>query len=256
MRAVIEAQLQVSLDQKLVSGLLDAHEEAKGKFYLGGLRLSEVEAGRFCEAAFRLLEEITTKKFTPLGNQLNTTNIIRDLKQLPKGSFPDSVRLHIPRALQCVYDVRNNRDAAHLADGIDPNLQDASLVASVIDWVLAEFIRLYHPGISATEAHELVDEIVTRKAPVVQDFGGYLKVLNPSLKAGDHCLVVLYQRGSAGATLPELSSWVRPRMRKNLKVALSRLENNKDCVHFDGNRYFITRRGQLEVEKKRLLDPG
>ena len=51
-RAAIEAELSSKLDAKLVKELLDAHAEAKRNFYLGGLRLSAVEGGRFCEAVF------------------------------------------------------------------------------------------------------------------------------------------------------------------------------------------------------------
>src|SRR5437879_1379666 len=178
MRSTVEAQLAHHLDAKLVSELLEAHAEAKRNFYLGGLRLSEVEGGRFCEAAFRLLQSIAFWAYTPLGKSLDTDKLIERLRSLPSATFVDAVRLHIPRALRLVYDIRNNRDAAHLADGIDPNLQDATLVVGVIDWVLAEFIRLYH-NVSANKAQELVEETVTRSAPIVQDFKGFLKVLNP-----------------------------------------------------------------------------
>src|SRR5256885_6597034 len=109
MRATIEAQLSASLPAKLVGELLDSHSEAKRNFYLGGLRLSEVEGGRFCEAAFRLLEQAISTAFTPLGTPLDTEKLIQRLSGLPKTAFPDSVRLHIPRALRVVYDIRNKR---------------------------------------------------------------------------------------------------------------------------------------------------
>jgi len=145
MRALIQSQLSTSLDSRIVTELLDAHSEAKRNYYLGGLRLSEVEGGRFCEAAFRILEQITTGAFTPLGTQINTEQLINRLSQIPNGAFHDSVRLHIPRALRLVYDIRNKRDAAHLADGIDPNLQDATLVINTIDWILAELLNFDKP---------------------------------------------------------------------------------------------------------------
>jgi hypothetical protein len=255
LRARIRAGLVGSLDARVVDELLDAHEEAKRNYYLGGLRLSAVEGGRFCEAAFRLLEQIAGFARTPIGAQLDAEKLIARLASLPRGTQPDSVRLHIPRALRLVYDIRNARDAAHLADNIDPNLQDATLVVSVLDWVLAEFVRLYHHNVSANEAQELVEETVTRSAPVVQDFKGFLKVLNPNLKAGDHALVLLYHRGAVGATFAELSSWVRPKMRGNLNRTLKRLVEQDDFVHWDGARYIITRRGQQEVERRHLVKP-
>jgi len=254
MRNTIEAELAKKLDPKLVRELLGAHAEAKRNFYLGGLRLAEVEGGRFCEAAFRLLEKVSFGSFTALGAKLDTEKLIDRLRNIAISAQPDAVRLHIPRALRLVYDIRNKRDAAHLADGIDPNLQDATLVVSTIDWVLAEFIRLFHT-ISANEAKVLVDDIVTRLAPIVQDFGGALKVLKPGLGASDHCLVLLYQCGETGATFQQLQNWVRPAMRQNLKRTLNGLVHEHDLVYFDGSRYLITRLGQKEIEDRRLVDP-
>jgi hypothetical protein len=253
MRKAIESQLATALDASLVRELLDAHEEARRNFYLGGLRLSEVEGGRFCEAAFRILEQITTGKWTPLGKQLNTEKLIDRLRTLDGSKFVDSVRLHIPRALRLVYDIRNKRDAAHLADGIDPSLQDATLVISTISWVLAEFVRMYH-GVSPDEAHRIVDDIVARTVPIIQDFDGALKILNTALGASEYCLVLLYHRGNDGASFAELDSWVRPNMRTNLRRTLRRLDEERAFIHLDGRRYRITRAGGRDVELRRLFE--
>ena len=253
MRAEIRAGLASKLDAKLVDELLEAHSEAKRNFYLGGIRLQEVEAGRFSEAALRLLEETAWGMFTPIGKPLDSERVMLNLGNLPFGSQPDSVRLHIPRALRLVYDVRNKRDAAHLADGIDPNLQDASMVAAVLDWVLAEFVRLFH-GVGADKAQRLVQGVVARTAPVVQDFKGVLKVLKPILRASEYCLVLLYQRGEAGATIGELRSWVRPSMRGNLNRTLQRLVDDASHAHYDGARYYITRTGEMYVEEGGSVD--
>jgi hypothetical protein len=256
MKSQIRSSLASSVDMSLVDQLLKAYEEAKQNFYLGRLRLNEVEGGRFCEAAFRILEHVTTGKFTPIGKPLKSTDeLTARLAGLPFGSFPEAIRIHIPRALRVVYDIRNKRDAAHLGDGIDPNLQDAALVCSSLDWVLAEFVRLYHKSVKPHEVQSIVENLVTRKAPVVQDFGGFLKVLNPKLGAADFCLVLLYQRGSDGASFQELDEWVRPSMRNNLRRTLGDLTNKKSFVHFDGSKYKITGTGQKHVETKRLLGP-
>ncbi len=253
-RAAVRAGLAGPLDPRLVDELLDAYDEAKSNFHLGGLRLSAVEGGRFCEAAFRLLEQRAFGRFDALGSQLDTNKLIRDLGNLPAGSQPDSVRLLIPRALRVVYDVRNNRDSAHLADGIDPNLQDATLVIGTLDWVLAEFVRLHH-NVSANEAQRMVEDLVTRQAPVIQDFDGFLKVLRPGLTASPFCLVLLYQRGRQGATYEELAEWVKSSMRANLKRTLEGLVD-KALVHDDDARYYITRTGQQEVETQGWLHPS
>jgi len=250
--AGIRAQLGQVLDAGLVQELLQSHEEARRNFYLGGLRLSAVEGGRFCEAAYRILEQLGFGKFTPVGTQLDTDGIARRLSNIPAGSNSESVRLHIPRGLRVVYDIRNKRDAAHLADGIDPNMQDATLVVAVIDWVLAEFLRLMH-NVPANEAQATIERIVARRAPVIQDFNGHLKVLK-DLPASDYCLVLLYHRGNNGATFVKLKEWARPKMRKNLRRNLGALVNKKDLVHQKGSTYYITHLGEQDVETRKLAE--
>lgn len=247
----VRAGLVAAYDPTLVDELLQAYVDTKKNFYLGHLRLSEVEGGRFCEAVLRMLQQRTTGKFAPLGKHLDTEKIIQQLGSIPAADQPDAVRLHIPRAVRMVYDIRNKRDAAHLADGIDPNVQDATLVVSVLDWVLAEFVRLHH-AVPADKAQEIVENTVTRVAPGIQDFAGFLKVLNPALSSQDHVLVLLYQCGAGGATYAQLDSWARPAMRSNLRRTLRKLTDDLAYVHGADGRYHITATGQREVETRRL----
>ena len=186
-----------------------------------------------------------------MNRPLDTEKLIVALSNSAKASFTDSIRLHIPRALRIVYDVRNNRDAAHLADGIDPNLQDATLVISNLDWVLAEFVRLYH-NMTANEAQETIDGLVTRKAPVIEDFDGFLKVLNPKLQVSGYVLVLLYERGSRGATFAELEKWVRPSMRGNLRRTLSGMVDKAEIHESDTGIFKLTKLGRKDVETKNL----
>jgi hypothetical protein len=91
-------------------------------------------------------------------------------------SAPDSVRFHIPRTLRLIYDVRNKRDVAHLADGIDPNQQDATLVVRNMEWVLAELVRLCH-NVSPAEVHGIIADLVSKDVPLIQVFDGFPRVL-------------------------------------------------------------------------------
>jgi hypothetical protein len=250
---VIRSSLAGHFSSQLVDELLQAYDEAKRNYYEGGHRLSEVEGGRFCEAAFRILEEATLGTYTPIGGQLDTDKLQRRLSQLPSASHPKSIRLHIPRSLRVVYDIRNNRDAAHLADGIDPNIQDATLVISVLSWVLAELVRLYH-GVSAKEAQRIVDDLSTRRAPVIQEFGDVPRILRTDLRAGDYALVLLYHMSVKGASLTDLTKWVRPSMRGNIRRTLRNLDE-KAHVHQSGEHFEITLLGKQYVEENRLLQP-
>jgi len=253
MYKIIEKELEKSLPKKIVQQLLETYKEVKRNYFLGNLRIGEVEGGRFSEAVFRLLEYITTKKFTPLDKQIKDfANKCRDLENLPSSKFSESIRIHIPRTIRLVYDIRNKRDAAHLSDGIDPNLQDSTFVVGCCDWVLAEFIRLFY-GASSDQAQTIVEKLITRQIPVIEEFGTYIKTLNPKLKVSERVLVLLYHKDDYGATQSELESWLKPEQLLNLPRTLTQMEHEKDWIVKIGQRYTITRRGIMEVDRRKLL---
>ncbi len=243
----IRSSLEAALPKELVDELLRAYVQLKQEYFAGRHAPSEVEGGKFSEAVFRLLEHITTSSYTPLGRTLGTEAIILALQNLPQGSHPESIRIHIPRTLRVIYDIRSKRDAVHLADGIDPNLQDSTFVSSAVDWVMAELVRLYHGG-SPAEAQRIVDSLVEKKSPLLQEFNDFLKTLVPSWGPADRIRATLYHRGTQGATKAELTSWLKPSQRANIQRALDRLEHEQDEIHGQNDRYYITRRGTIEVE--------
>ena len=249
----IKASLIARFPESLVDELVECYVEQKKNFYLGRMRPNEVEGGRFAEAAFRMLQHAASLAVTPLGTQLDTDGIIRNLGNLPSVNAPESIRLHIPRTLRVIYDIRNKRDAAHLGDGIDPNLQDSSLVSAAMDWILAEFVRLA-VGVSPDAAFALVRAITTRRIPAVEQFGDFLKTLRPSLGPSDRILLLLYHCADMGATAAELANWLKPTQRANLNRTLAQLEHDKDFIAFPGGKYHLTRRGIAAIESRQLVE--
>ena len=251
--AIRSSLLSAGIPAELVDELLESFEDAKRRFYRNDLRPSAVEGGRFSEAAFRILQWATQGgKYTPIGRSLpRVDQLLVTLANVPGSN--ESVRLHIPRTLRLVYDIRNTRDAAHLADGIDPNLQDATLVIGNMDWAMAELIRLYHHA-TPNQAQRLIDDLVTKEVPVIQEINGFPLILR-ELAAGEFCLVHLYHRGSEGATVNELSGWTKPSMRRNLPRTLGSLRD-KHLVHIDGDRIFVTILGERSVETRGLVEPA
>jgi len=236
--------------ENLVAELTSAYVEAKTRFYRDDLRPSAIEGGRFSEAAFRILEWAAGIAMTPVGQTMPTVD--RLLQTLANGQGNESIRLHIPRALRMIYDIRNKRDVAHLNDGIDPNQQDASLVINTMSWVFAEFVRLYH-NVDPKRATEIIEDLVSKDAPVVQVFDGFPRILK-DVKASDYVLILLYWCGKQGATLEKLLSWVKPPMRANLRRTV-RLLDEKNLVHWRENDVILTKLGIRDVEYRKLLSP-
>lgn len=248
--------LSAGIPAALVKELLEAYSEAKKRFHLGDLRYNIVAGGRFSEAAFRILQWATKSgTYTPMGGKL--PGIPTLLSEFAKDkSHDDSLRLHIPRVLQGIYEIRNNRNGPHLG-AIDVNLMDATLVVHGMDWALAELVRLYH-NLSANEAQALVDDLVAKEVPAMQIFDGYPRILK-DLSQPNHILVLLYWRGSEGATRAELAGWL-PKNRSrssqsNLSANLRRL-SDRHLVHDSGSLIRITIPGEHEVESKRLIEPA
>jgi hypothetical protein len=241
--------VEAGLPAELADMALDAFVEAKRRFYLDDLRPSAIEGGRFSEAVFRILQWCTRQSYTPIGKMLPMVPALLD--SMEKASGPESVRLHIPRTLRLIYDIRNKRDVAHLADGIDPNQQDATLVVRNMEWVLAELVRLFH-NVSPAQAHGVIVDLVSKEVPLIQVFSGFPRILKP-LSASDHVLVLLYWRGAEGAAYEELHAWARPTMRANLRRTITALDS-KDLVHVDGSRYLLTHLGEKDVETRKLLE--
>jgi len=243
-----------NIPEQLVDELLEAYEEAKRRFHLGDLRPQEVEGGRFSEAVFRVLQQLAGQRVTPIGKSLPSVDKLIVGFENASGQ-PDSVRLHIPRTLRLIYDVRNKRDAAHLGDGIDPNLQDATLVIGNMDWVMAELVRLYH-AVSADEAQRIIVDLVTKEVPAVQEIDGQPVIL-ADLKPRDQAMLMLYRAGAAGASLDELAGWLRIGRKDHLRSRLGALDKEKLVLHHPkSGRFYITDRGVRYVEQNRLAGPA
>jgi hypothetical protein len=245
--------IDAGVPSALTEELLESFSESKRRFYLSDLRPSAVEGGRFSEAALRVLEWTAFGQFTPLSDsKFKAETVINKLGALPANQHSDSLRLHIPRTIRLIYDIRNKRDTAHLTDGIDPNFQDATLVVRNMEWILAELVRLHHT-VSANEAHRLITDLVSKEVPMIQVFDGFPRLLK-DVAASDHCLVLLYWRGSEGADLSDLVKWVKPKMRANLKRTLGSLDT-KNLVHCTDSKYQLTIKGEQLVESRGLIAP-
>lgn len=239
---------------ELVEEVLESYVEAKRRFHLGDHRPQAVEGGRFSEGVFRMLQQATTGKYAALGKSLPTVDRLLTTLENVSGE-PDSIRLHIPRTLKLIYDIRNKRDAAHLSDGIDPNLQDATLVVGNMDWVLAELVRLYH-DVSADAAQTIIENLVTKEVPAVQEIAGHPVILK-DLQAREQALLLLYRAGAQGATLDELAAWLRTNRKDHLKARLLKLDEQKLVLaHPTDDRYYLTSRGNLMVEESGWAKPS
>jgi hypothetical protein len=248
MRAKIETSLAAQAPAPLVNALLDAYTELKDNFNFERFRPSELEGGRFAEAAIRIVQHLATGSHDSMGQPLPPFDkIVAALEKVPSASAHDSLRIHIPRALWAVYGVRNRRDVGHIGGDVNPNRADAYFVVALCDWVLAELIRLTF-NCSLVEAQGMVDNLVARKVPIIQDFGGFPKILRTDLAIPDRILALAYRSGANGVAIDDLQKWLKPAKPGPVGVAVLRLDR-KAFLHRDGSRCFITLSGIRYVEE-------
>ena len=145
------------------------------------------------------------------------------LENLPKDRYPDSIRLHIPRILKTIYDIRSKRGVTHISE-INPNLMDATFVVSACDWILAEFIRLYYTD-DPDNAQKIINTIVERKVPIIEEFEGDLKVLKPELSVADKILLTLYKKYPEYVSTSDLKEWIKTKSPTHITTVLRQLDH-------------------------------
>lgn len=248
MRTRVEASLAAQAPGPLVKALLDAYAELKDNFNFERFRPSELEGGRFAEAAIRIVQHLATASHDPLDKPLPPFDkIVAALEKVPSAVAHDSLRIHIPRALWAIYGVRNRRDVGHIGGDVNPNRADAYFVVALCDWVLAELIRLTF-NCPLLEAQGMVDNLVERKIPIIQEFGSFPKILRTDLAIPDRILALAYRSGANGVAIDDLQKWLEPAKPGPVRVAVLRLDR-KALLHRDDSRCFITLSGIRYVEE-------
>jgi hypothetical protein len=200
-------------------------------------------SGKFIEAVLKALF-VQIGKTPPAGRGFKADFIINGLAQVPDGSAHDSVRLTIPRACRFVYDIASNRGGRHDPDEIDPNQMDANAAVMNCSWILAEMIRVAQKGaVDTNEAKALVDGLVEKRYPLIEDVDGRVYFHIKGKSAVDAALLALAYRYPKRMSKDDLVATVRRNgfKVKNAKVAVQRIAKLADD---DG-------KGQL-----RLLAPG
>lgn len=242
----IKDSLSSKIDADLVSRLLVHYKELKQKFFLGQYEPSQLNCGKFAEVVVRIEEYIIKGNYTQFDKNVSIDALTKELEQLPKDKFPDTIRIHIPRILRATYDIRSKRGVAHISE-INPNLMDATFVVSTCDWIVAELIRLYHTD-DSNKTQRIIDSIIERKVPIVEEFGNDLKVLNPNLSVPDMVLIILYKKYPSYVSTSDLKNWIQTKSSSHITTVLSRLNSNAD-IHRKGDENIITRKGIDYIEK-------
>lgn len=170
MRELIIEILSDKIDSGLVTDLVDSYVSVKDSHILGDDESAISKSGKFVENVFRVLKYIKNKKILPEIKSHQFVEISEELRNLPSSTYPDSIRLLIPKiSLSIIYETRSKSGAVHVKK-INPDFIDGKFVVGICDWVMAELLRQFYSR-DPLLVFELIQKIVKESIPVIQIVG-------------------------------------------------------------------------------------
>lgn len=201
--------LLATLPAGLRDPLLDEYRGIATAYTEGRWKLSALDAGRFCEVVYTILDGALGGTFAAAPSKpARFPEACRALESRPPVAVADrSLRILIPRVLPALYEVRNNRDVGHVGGDVTANKMDAQFVRDAATWVLAELVRIFH-AVPIADAQASVDALVERSHPLVWEHNGKRRVLDPTMSAKDKVLILLHGL-PGGASVTDLQEWTK-----------------------------------------------
>jgi hypothetical protein len=251
-------RILAGLPTALRETLLRSYQEIISNYLERRWEPSELNGGKFCEAAYSIVNGALRGSFPSKASKPNnmlTACRALESEQADSGRVGDrSLRLLIPRVLPILYEVRNNRGVGHVGGDVDANHMDAEAVQSMASWVLAELVRIFH-GVGTQEAQQTVDALTERKTPTIWDVEGVKRVLDPGMSARKQVLMLLHH-STGWVAVPDLLKWIEYSNGSMFRSrVLSPLHKGR-LIEFDPKqgRARISPRGVVEVEET-ILKP-
>src|SRR3990172_5140682 len=134
------AHLLASLPAGLRAPLLESYKEIGANYMEHRWEPSELNGGKFCEAVYTIIEgQLKGSSAAKPSKPADMVKACRTLETIPEDTMrvgDRSLRILIPRVLQPLYEIRNNRGVGHIGGEVDPNFMDATAVYSMASWIL------------------------------------------------------------------------------------------------------------------------
>lgn len=199
-----------------------------------------LNGGKFVEAVLKCFHYLST------GNEIDSVKVDEEIRQLESAvHLSDFERLTVPRALRLMYEFRNKRGGAHNSS-FDPIKTDCALVVAVSNWVMEELTRLYLTN-DAVAAQTLVESLLVKDIPIVEEMDGDRLVLRPGLSARVQLEILLYREFPERCAIKDLIRWVHDHSVENIRVTL-RTMKQKNLVHETEAGWKLTESGMHEAE--------
>lgn len=215
-----------------------------------------IAAGKFCETIFRFLEKELKGEYTLFTAHVpNLASELSKLEQLPKSAGNESMRIIIPRTILVIYTLRNKRGIGHVGGDIEANGIDLATILKLSDWIIAEFIRVYHQ-MSFEDAQGVVDSINTKEIPSVWEINGKKRVLIKGIDYKDKVMLILYSDLNNSCAVEDLFEWTEYSNLSLFKSKLLKSMHKDNLIEFDQEIDYVhlSPLGIVEVEQRILKE--
>lgn len=220
------AQLPAGLRRELVA----EYEKIVINYRERRWEAQELDGGRFAEVAYTILDGYLSGSVYA-NTAAKPSNFEQSCRNLANSgvSYPKSARVTVPRVLVALYDIRNNRGVGHVGGDVNANHMDAEFVLHSVQWVMAEFVRIFH-SVDIATATSVVDSLVERVTPLIWEIDGAKRVLARGLSLADQTLLLLYA-STANLTDKALANHLEQDRLSNYKRVLVRLHDERSVEY-------------------------
>ncbi len=251
------ARALAGLPAGLRGELIDSYRKITRNFIERRWEPSELNGGKFAEVVFTIVEGTIAGAYPQKAKKPpRMVDACRALESKPATVLPSdrSLRVHIPRALVFLYDIRNQRGVGHVGGDVDPTAMDASAVVAMASWVMAELVRIFH-RVTTQEAQDTVEALVERKTPMVWEVepGGIKRILDPGMIGKDQVLIFLHH-STGWVRAVDLCKWVEQKNATQFRDKVLAGLHKARLIEFDsvGDRAKISPLGAENVEQRLL----
>ena len=241
-----EELITQGIDKTIVEKLIEEYRIAKKEHLLGDYEKAVLHSAKVSELILALIKNKVSGKVEDVNN-LHFNKILEEILKYSKPSAQDVIlTLAIPRVAESIYTIRSKKNVAHVKT-IDPSFIDSSYCVSACDWMLSELVLLFYKA-NVNEASELINSILTKKVPTIEEFeDGSLVILRRDLSLKQEFLLALYYDYPKRITDIDLIRKLNYNNFRYAKRILKELEGKK-FVHRNVKGNKLTKNGIKYVE--------
>jgi hypothetical protein len=151
--------LDAGLEERGVEKVIEEYSIVQTKFQNGEYAAVGQHSGRFCEGIRRILRYDMDDKYTSDDPVRSFSTELRNRED--EGHYSSAIHNHLSNMLHTAWDIRSNRDAAHMNLETAVNKADAKLSVALCSSILVELVREF--------ASEEVDIDVAHIANIIEE---------------------------------------------------------------------------------------